>query len=43
VNGTPSFFIDERRFDGPFTFDGFAEAIEARLNPKPPWWSRWRA
>jgi protein-disulfide isomerase len=43
VNGTPSFFIGDRRFDGPFTFDGFVAAIEARLNPKPSWWSRWRA
>jgi protein-disulfide isomerase len=44
VNGTPTFFIDEQRFDGPLTFDEFVAAIESRLDPKPPkpsLWSRW--
>ena len=45
VNGTPTFFIDEQRFDGPLTFDGFVAAIESRLDPKsklkPSLWSSW--
>ena len=30
VNGTPTFFINGHRHDGPFDFDDLAEAIEAK-------------
>lgn len=32
VNGTPSFFINGRRHDGPFDFEYLAAAIEAQLS-----------
>jgi protein-disulfide isomerase len=28
VNGTPTFFIDGQRYDGPVSFDGLAEALD---------------
>lgn len=31
VNGTPTFFIGDRRHDGPFDFDSLVAAIEAHL------------
>jgi protein-disulfide isomerase len=31
VNGTPTFFINDRRHDGPYEFEFLAAAIEARL------------
>jgi protein-disulfide isomerase len=31
VNGTPSFFINGHRHDGPFEFDDLVEAIESRI------------
>jgi protein-disulfide isomerase len=31
VNGTPTFFIGNRRHDGPCDFDSLVEAIEAHL------------
>ena len=45
VNGTPTFFVDGRRHDGSFAFDGLVAAIESRLRPKPQrtWgWRFWR-
>ena len=44
VNGTPTFFVDERRHDGPLSYDGLVAAIEARLRPAPPRrrWLFWR-
>ena len=32
VNGTPTFFINEQRHDGPFEFEVLVEAIEARVS-----------
>ncbi len=32
VNGTPTFFINEQRHDGPFEFENLVEAIEARVS-----------
>jgi protein-disulfide isomerase len=29
VNGTPTFFINNRRFDGPLTYDALQEALLA--------------
>jgi protein-disulfide isomerase len=29
VNGTPTFFINHKRHDGPFDFDDLASALEA--------------
>jgi protein-disulfide isomerase len=31
VNGTPTFFINNHRHDGPFEFEDLVEAIDARL------------
>jgi protein-disulfide isomerase len=31
VNGTPTFFINSHRHDGPFEFEDLVEAIDARL------------
>ena len=31
VNGTPSFFINGRRHDGPFDFESLVTAIEAAM------------
>ena len=42
VQGTPTFFINDRRFDGTAKFDGFVAAIETQLRPKTSWWSGWR-
>jgi protein-disulfide isomerase len=32
VNGTPSFFINDRRHDGSYEFDDLAAAIEIHLS-----------
>jgi protein-disulfide isomerase len=42
VNGTPTFFINGRRHDGSFAFDGLVAAIELQLRPKPSRWWGWR-
>jgi protein-disulfide isomerase len=34
VNGTPTFFINGQRHDGPFEFEDLVGAIEARLKPE---------
>jgi protein-disulfide isomerase len=31
VNGTPTFFINEGRYDGPFSLDSLLRAIEAEI------------
>jgi protein-disulfide isomerase len=31
VNGTPTFFINEARHDGPFSFDSLLEAVEVEI------------
>ena len=33
VNGTPTFFINNQRHDGPFEFEDLVAAIDAQLNP----------
>jgi protein-disulfide isomerase len=35
VNGTPTFFINGRRHDGPFEFDDLVTAIESQLTATP--------
>lgn len=36
VNGTPTFFINGERHDGPYEFVGLVAAIEARLHAEAP-------
>jgi protein-disulfide isomerase len=36
VNGTPAFFIGDRRHDGSWDYDSLADAIEARIEEKRP-------
>jgi hypothetical protein len=36
VNGTPTFFINGRRHDGPFDFDHLSAAIEATRTQARP-------
>jgi hypothetical protein len=33
VNGTPTFFIDGLRHDGPFDFESLVNAIDAAMSP----------
>src|SRR5258705_13653125 len=36
VNGTPTFFIGERRHDGSWDYNSLVDAIEAQLEEKSP-------
>ena len=35
VNGTPTFFINGERHDGPFEFEDLVAALEAKLASRP--------
>ncbi len=42
VNGTPTFYINDRRHDGSFGIDDLVAAVETQLRPQPARRSLWR-